>query len=222
MLTAALARFPDGDVLLGTVSRKPVPDPDDVIFVAALPVPVLACTGRETRTIRGATFVQANLSVTNWQAYSPDFFVPSPQLPPCGANQNASRTWVDIFDAASNARLYGFCALSSPDQLAQLSFTVPDTQPFPEKVYIQMVDRSTGLQRTSNTVPTTAPDPPPPAYQEVERGLEQIIQPQPFEKTTSGPLVRDRCPRGGRPGDPLAGPVCPRWSRPPLGPRGAG
>lgn len=180
VLTAALARFPDGDVLLGTVSRKPVPDPDDVIFVAALPVPVLACTGRETRTIRGATFVQANLSVTNWQAYSPDFFVPSPQLPPCGANQNASRTWVDIFDAASNARLYGFCALSSPDQLAQLSFTVPDTQPFPEKVYIQMVDRSTGLQRTSNTVPTTAPDPPPPAYQEVERGLEQIIQPQPF------------------------------------------
>ena len=41
---------------------------------------------------------------------SNDLFVPSPGLPPCGRNANASRTWLNIYDDRG-VRLYGWCAI---------------------------------------------------------------------------------------------------------------
>ena len=146
----------------------------------SLPKPTLAFVGRETRTVRGKQFTQANLSVTNWEAFSSDFFKPSPDLPPCGLNKNASRTWVDIHDAETDARLYGFCALSSPKTLTKLWFSVPAPKELPKRVYVQLRDRRTKVVQKSNAVETREPKPSKPVYREVRRELDHTVEPAPF------------------------------------------
>ena len=73
-------------------------------------------------------------------------------LPPCGSNTNASRTWVDIFDAQDNGRIYGFCALSSPDGLKSLWFSVEQGVSPPDAVYIVLTDRRENNTYNSNEV----------------------------------------------------------------------
>lgn len=46
------------------------------------------------------------LSIDNRDAYA-ELFRPAPELPPCGTNANAWRTWLDIY-AESGTRLNGF------------------------------------------------------------------------------------------------------------------
>src|ERR1700719_968097 len=61
--------------------------------------------------------IHVDLTVTNWQAYPPAMFAPAPNLPPCGGNPNASRTWVDVFNALTNQHLHGVCVLTAPVEL---------------------------------------------------------------------------------------------------------
>jgi hypothetical protein len=165
------------DLIGGTLTGiKYIP----VIAHEAMPAPILACTGTETKNVRGSDFAQVNLSVTNWKEFSDDFFEISSDLPPCGKNSNASRTWVDIYDAATDKRLYGFCAFSSSISLAELSFSVPAGQAPPERVYVQVHDRRTNVVRKSNVVETRAAEPPAPQYQVASRELNQAVQPVPF------------------------------------------
>ncbi|AOY59982.1 hypothetical protein [Desulfococcus multivorans] len=161
----------------GRLTRFPPTFPP--IINRGLPVPVLAFLGKETITVGGTAFVQVNLSVTNWQDYANDDFKPSPDLPPCGKNTNASRTWVDIYDAAANRRLYGFCALSSPRTLTRLWFRVPAGK-LPKQVYVQLEDRRTKVVRKSDPVETRSAKPQPPQYLEAVRELDQTVQPAPF------------------------------------------
>ena len=90
--------------------------------------------------------------VTNYDQYSDLLFVKSPTLPACGANTEASRTWVDIF-RANGIRIYGFCALHDNVQLLRLHFGVKNTQPQPKAFSITMTDRKCKRTVKSALVP---------------------------------------------------------------------
>jgi len=105
-----------------------------------LPVPQLEFVRAEAYSTSAGNFTRYRLSVTNWNDFWPELFVPSPNLPPCGLNTEASRTWVDIYDANNN-RLYGFCGFGDPEDLTKLWFAVKENDPVPEQVKIVITDR---------------------------------------------------------------------------------
>lgn len=148
--------------------------------VSSLPTPVLSFVGKEITSTRSNRFTQAKLSITNWEKFSSDFFKPSPDLPPCGKNKKASRTWVDIHDAKTDARLYGFCAISSPKTLTKLWFSVPSHKNLPDRVYVKFNDRRAKVVRKSNVVETKKPEPIPPLYRQVRKELDCIVKPELF------------------------------------------
>jgi hypothetical protein len=117
----------------------------------ALPVPVLELRGSEDSTANGQSFTRYLFNVSNRAAFPDVLFAPAPDLPPCGANTNASRTWVDIF-ATGGRRLYGFCAMRSANDLGTLSFVVPKGQAAPTSVYVTFTDRRDHVTVSSNTV----------------------------------------------------------------------
>lgn len=86
------------------------------------------------------------LSVANWRSYPEALFAPSPELAPCGANRNSSRTWVEIYDA-KGVRDYGYCAITRPDELARLHTIGLDRS---RGAYIVMMDRRCGTNYYSN------------------------------------------------------------------------
>jgi len=104
-----------------------------------LPVPQLQFIGAEAYSTASGNFTRYKLSVSNWNDFWPDLFIPSPNLPPCGLNNEASRSWVDIYDGEGN-RIYGFCALSEPEDLTKLWFGISGGK-VPERVKIVITDR---------------------------------------------------------------------------------
>ena len=155
-----------------------------------LPTPELSFTGRDGD--RGL------ISVTNWGDFSDDYFVASPDLPPCGRNTSASRTWVDVEDADTGARIYGFCALGSAQHLKGLWF--PMSGGSPANVRVRMTDRSASLERVSNAVATAVPEPPPPPPERaVRQQLDQTVAPEPFafSEALHGYIFEGVTPRGG-------------------------
>jgi hypothetical protein len=122
-----------------------------------LPNPKLVFTGTQNYVANGQHWVRYNLRVVNFAAYPNSMFAPAPNLPPCGSNTKASRTWVDIYDASNGKRLYGFCALGAPQDLTKLWFAVKQGQHPPAFVYIVMTDRRTNMTYKSNRVSTQLP-----------------------------------------------------------------
>ena len=120
----------------------------------ALPNPILYMTGFEAFQSGGKTMIRYRYDVFNKSAYPADFFAASPQLPPCGNNTKAARTWVDIYDQ-SGKRLNGFCALGKPADLALIWFALEETVVPPSWVYIEMTDRLTNTKYKSNLADTT-------------------------------------------------------------------
>ena len=115
---------------------------------SSLPAPVLIYVGPEFYSTGGKDFTRYRYQVENFANYPNELFAGSPSLPPCGANTNASRTWVDIFDSRGK-RLYGFCALGSPADLNKIWFALePDVVP-PSYIYIEMTDRLTNTKYKS-------------------------------------------------------------------------
>ena len=145
-------------------------------FVNTLPTPQLSFTGTEEEN--GLT--RCKLSIVNWAEFSDEFFAASPDLPPCGLNKSASRTWVDIQDADTGTRLYGFGALGSTKQLTELWFAVPAGGTVPANVRVTLTDRRAKIERASNAVSTTAPQPNVPPYRPVRQELEQTVAPETF------------------------------------------
>lgn len=121
----------------------------------ALPAPILYMTGSEVYQAGGRTWVRHRYDVLNKDSYPAAMFAAAPNLPPCGANTNSSRTWIDFFDARTNRRLYGFCALSNPQNLGSLWFATEEGAIPPSYVYIVMTDRQTSTQYRSNPADTT-------------------------------------------------------------------
>lgn len=116
--------------------------------------PVLYLTRTEPYTTGGKTFIRYRLAVFNNSVYPAEMFAPAPGLPPCGANANSARSWVDIYDSRGK-RLYGFCALGSPAALDELWFALEEDVIPPSWVYVEITDRQTGTKYRSNLAETT-------------------------------------------------------------------
>ena len=120
-----------------------------------LPNPILYMTSSEVYEAGGRTWVRHRYDVFNKDAYPAEMFAAAPNLPPCGTNTNASRTWVDFYDGRTNARLYGFCALGGPQNLGSIWFATEEGTIPPSYVYIEMTDRLSGTRYRSNLADTT-------------------------------------------------------------------
>ncbi|MEO8435734.1 MAG: serine hydrolase [Pyrinomonadaceae bacterium] len=120
--------------------------------VVRIPVPQLAFAGKEAYEANGANLIRYKLSVTNRDSYPDSLWQPSPQLPPCGRNRNAARTWVEIFGSPGDKKLNTFCDLDSPYVLGRLWFAEPAGGDAPPCAYIVMTDRQTGKKYRSDRV----------------------------------------------------------------------
>jgi hypothetical protein len=121
---------------------------------SVLPNPVLFFIGQELYETGGKQFIRYSYDVANKDAYPDDLFAASPDLPPCGANTKAARTWVDIYDQNGN-RLQGFCALGKSSDLGKIWFGLEVDKVPPSYVYIEMNDRKTPVKYKSNLADTT-------------------------------------------------------------------
>ncbi len=92
------------------------------------------------------------IPVENWQVYPPELFTITPAYGPCGLNPTPSRSWVAIFNATDDSRIYGFCAFDSADDLTLIWFAVPAGNPPPADVYIELHDRESNIRFRSNTL----------------------------------------------------------------------
>ena len=120
----------------------------------APPNPVLVFMGQEFYEANGKQWTRYKYSVFNLAEYPNELFAPAPELPPCGTNTKASRTWVDIYDERGK-RLYGFCALGNRDNLGKLWFALETDVIPPSWIYIEMNDRKTNTKYKSNMAETT-------------------------------------------------------------------
>lgn|SRR5205085_1556831 len=119
-----------------------------------IPKPVLYMTQQEHYTANGKNWVRYRYDVLNKASYPAEMFAAAPNLPACGSNTNSSRTWVDFFDSTGH-RIYGFCALSKPDDLGKIWFAMEEGVIPPSYVYIELNDRQTNTKYKSNLADTT-------------------------------------------------------------------
>src|SRR4051794_40763392 len=118
------------------------------------PKPVLYLMRTEAYTPNGKNWIRYRYDVLNKNDYPAEMFAAAPSLPPCGLNTNASRTWVDFFDSTGK-RIYGFCALSKPDDLGKIWIAYEEGTIPPSYVYIELNDRQTNTKYKSNLADTT-------------------------------------------------------------------
>ena len=122
----------------------------------ALPNPMVVFTGKEDYQANGQNWTRYKLAVKNHTAYPNAMFAPAQFLPPCGANTNSSRTWVNIYHyvalKGSPQYIYGFCAFNSSDDLVNLWFAGPAGKPPPSPVVVVLEDRQTKKNYVSNQV----------------------------------------------------------------------
>jgi hypothetical protein len=119
-----------------------------------LPNPILYLVGAESVETGGKQITRYRFDVLNKEAYPDELFAAAPDLPPCGKNTKAARTWVDIYEQ-NGKRLNGFCALSKSADLGKLWFALGADQVPPSWVYIELTDRKTGTKYKSNLADTT-------------------------------------------------------------------
>lgn len=117
------------------------------------PNPILYLTSQESYTANGKNWIRYHYDVLNKGDYPAEMFAAAPGLPPCGANKNSSRTWVDFFDSRGK-RLYGFCALGKPADLDRIWFAMEEGEIPPSYVYIELNDRQTSTKYKSNLADT--------------------------------------------------------------------
>jgi hypothetical protein len=118
------------------------------------PNPVLYLMSEEPYSAGGKNWIRKRYDVANKSSYPAEMFAAAPGLPPCGNNTNSSRTWVDFFDSTGK-RLYGFCALGKPEDLAKIWVSFEEGTIPPSYVYIELNDRQTNTKYKSNLADTT-------------------------------------------------------------------
>jgi hypothetical protein len=136
------------------VSLEATPIPFPTPPTSPSPVPRLYLKTQEAYTANGKNWIRYNYDVLNKMDYPAALFAPAPTLPPCGANTNSSRTWVDFFNR-DGTRIYGFCALGKPEDLGGIWFAVEAGVLPPSWVYIEINDRQTNTKYRSNLADTT-------------------------------------------------------------------
>ena len=129
------------------LSATPPPSPP-------LPNPVLYFIVQEPFTQGGKQFTRYHYAVENFAAYPNELFAAAPELPPCGKNTKAARTWVDLYDQ-SGKRLNGFCALGKSSDMNMIWFALESDAIPPSWIYMEMNDRKTNTKYKSNLAETT-------------------------------------------------------------------
>ena len=124
------------------------------IAAPPLPNPVLYFFGQDVFSTGGKQFIRYSYDVANKDLYPDELFAASPNLPPCGNNTKAARTWVDFYDQ-NGKRLNGFCALGKSADLSKIWFALEIDQVPPSWIYIELTDRQTGTKYKSNLSDTT-------------------------------------------------------------------
>jgi hypothetical protein len=119
-----------------------------------LPNPILYLLGQEYYQQGGKNYTRYRFDVLNKDQYPNDMFAKSPDLPACGANTQAARTWVDVYDQTGK-RLNGFCALGKASDLGSIWFALETDKVPPSWVYIELNDRKTNTKYKSNLSDTT-------------------------------------------------------------------
>lgn len=125
-----------------------------VAAAPTLPNPVLAFLGQEAVETGGRKMTRYYFEVHNKEEYPAELFAAAPDLPPCGNNTKASRTWVYLYDQTGK-KLNEFCALSKPGDLGRIWFALDREEVPPSWVYIEMLDRKTNTKYKSNLAETT-------------------------------------------------------------------
>ena len=120
----------------------------------APPNPVLAFLGQESFETGGKQWLRYRYEVFNRAEYPNELFAASPELPPCGNNTKAARTWVDLYDQ-SGKRLNGFCALGSNSDLGKIWFAMEAGTVPPSWIYVELTDRKTNTKYKSNLAEST-------------------------------------------------------------------
>ena len=118
------------------------------------PNPVIVFDGPEFFARDGKQWIRYRYHVENFDRYPKELFAAAPELPPCGKNNKAARTWVDIYDGAGK-RLNGFCAFTHPNDLNKLWFALESEVVPPSWIYIELTDRKTNTKYKSALVETT-------------------------------------------------------------------
>jgi len=131
----------------GSTATAPPPLP-------LIPNPVLYLTHLDFTMQGGKQYTRYNYDVFNKDQYPADMFAAAPNLPPCGKNTKAARTWVDLYDQ-SGKRLNGFCALGKSADLNGIWFSLDTGVVPPSWIYIELNDRKTNTKYKSNLSDTT-------------------------------------------------------------------
>jgi hypothetical protein len=111
-------------------------------------LPTLEIKYRDVEPIEGTNDFRYYLEILNWDQFPAELFVASPELPPCGKNENASRSWITIKNAANDMNIYGFCALE--EMPSEIWFAGRAGQ-YPT-VYIELQDRKCFMNYISNII----------------------------------------------------------------------
>ncbi len=144
-----------------TPTPIPTPEPTPEPTPTLIPEPKLIVTGTESYAAGGKQWIRYELIIENWAEFPAELFEPAPDLPPCGLNTEASRTWVKIRNADNDNYIYGFCALSSPQDLTSIWFAVEQGLNPPAGVYVVLEDRRTNEKYISNVASISTPTPTP-------------------------------------------------------------
>ena len=140
--------------LLTVVSFILVLTTQGVASAPVLPNPILYFLGPEYVEISGKQMIRYRYDVLNKDLYPDTMFAKSPSLPPCGANTQAARTWVDLYDQTGK-RLNSFCALGKSADLHGIWFALEEGTIPPSYIYIELNDRKTATKYKSNLADTT-------------------------------------------------------------------
>lgn len=85
-----------------------------------LPNPILAFRGQEFYEANGKLWTRYHYAVENANEYPDELFAGAPNLPACGANKRAARTWVDVY--TTSGKYHTLTALAVGFAAAALSF----------------------------------------------------------------------------------------------------
>src|SRR5918995_177227 len=96
-----------------------------VVTPSRIPNPVVYFMGQEPFQTSGKPYVRYTYAVLNSEAFPNTLFAAAPDLPPCGRNTRAARTWVDLYDQTGK-RLNGFCGLGSNKDLGKVWFALEE------------------------------------------------------------------------------------------------
>jgi hypothetical protein len=119
-----------------------------------IPNPRITFIGAEPVKAQGKNTIRYHFDVANKKEFPKEMFAPAPNLPPCGSNANASRTWIDLYDQQGK-RLNSFCDITEPGKLTKLWFALDEGAVPPSWVYIEFNDRQTNTKYKSNLAETT-------------------------------------------------------------------